>query len=47
VRLDRDNPRSGVEQRAGESSLARADVQDQFSRPYARVGDDPGGPIVS
>jgi hypothetical protein len=47
VRLYRDDPRSSAEQGAGESSLARADVQDQFSRLYAGVGDDPGGPLVS
>lgn len=47
VGLDRDDPRSGADQGMGESPLARTDVEDQVSRPYAGVGDNQGGPLVS
>jgi hypothetical protein len=45
--LDGDDMRSGPEQMAGESSLARTDIKNELSRPDARVRDDQGRPLIS
>jgi hypothetical protein len=47
VKFDGDDLRAGPDQRPGQRSLARADIQHELARPYAGRRDDPLGPVVS
>ena len=47
VQLDRDHPAPGVEQRRGQRTLARPDVEDQIAGTDAAGRDDPLCPIRS